>query len=528
MATDTGWFMRSPRAWRAACRTAASLWSGPRRCPEPSRQRRRAPRGSDARRRAAPPRDPRQRARQRRRLDRLRQIVVHARREAVVAVAGHRVGGQRDDRHRARPAPAAPGSPASPRGRRAPASARPSARRRSRRRAAAATAAAPLATVTTLCPPPCRKALIRYWLVALSSASSTRSGGMRPPPAPARRGARPRGRRRRPRRGSMKREDAAHARRARTAISPPISSTSCLADREPEAGAAGAPGQRVVDLHELLEDLAALLGGDADAGVARPRPAACRRPRRRHSRPAPRSSPASVNLVALLTQVGQDLAQPHRVGRRSAPARASATSQLERDALLRRRRRHQRHHLARSAAASRPPPRSAGSASPRAWRSRGCRSGSASSPCAEASAISARSRCFAAAARRASARAARAPRSSASGSRGSSPRGSATSPASPPRPPAGAGSSSSCRSTSAVTSQTSPTSRRVAVRRLVDRGHVADVPDLAVGPDDAVLRDEAPAPGHRLARLGEGARAVVGVHRPEPVGLAEEARRAPG
>ena len=84
----------------------------------------------------------------------------------------------------------------------------------------------------------------------------------------------------------------------------------------------------------------------------------------------------------------------------------------------------------------------------------------------------------------------RARRSSACGSRGSSPRGSATS----PRRRLGlepAQVSSSCRSTSAVTSQTSPTRRRDPSAPCVERRHVADVPDLAVRPDDPVLRDEA-------------------------------------
>ncbi len=60
------------------------------------------------------------------------------------------------------------------------------------------------------------------------------------------------------------------------------------------------------------------------------------------------------------------------------------------------------------------------------------------------------------------------------------------------------------------------------VGRLVDRGHVADVANLAVRSDDAVLRDEAAAPVRRLAGLGDRPRAVLRVQRRGPVRLAEE------
>ena len=212
------------------------------------------------------------------------------------------------------------------------------------------------------------------------------------------------------------------------------------ADGEPEPGAAGPPAQRVVRLHEILEDLLELRLGDADAGILdldrEHRP-----PRPRAGSPrAPCTSPRSVNLVALLRRLVSTC--------RSRIGSAKTRSRHARRPPRRRRprpfcfggRRHQLHHLVDQPAdvdvlladadllrlelgevedvvqdlqAGSAPRRARSSPAPAAAR---------------------------AGDRRASARGGRAPRSSACGSRGSWRRGSATSPSSPPRPRAGAGS----------------------------------------------------------------------------------------
>ena len=72
--------------------------------------------------------------------DRLRDVVVHAGLEALLAVALHRARGHRDDRRAPRRPPRARGCAASPRSRPCPASARPSARRRTAARSQASSA----------------------------------------------------------------------------------------------------------------------------------------------------------------------------------------------------------------------------------------------------------------------------------------------------------------------------------------------------------------------------------------------------
>ena len=89
-----------------------------------------------------------------------------------------------------------------------------------------------------------------------------------------------------------------------TPISPPISCDQLLADRQAQAGAAVLARRRVVGLRERLEQLAGLLVGQADAGVAAPRSAAaCRSARARRLRPSASISPRSVNLTALPTRL---------------------------------------------------------------------------------------------------------------------------------------------------------------------------------------------------------------------------------
>ena len=100
-----------------------------------------------------------------------------------------------------------------------------------------------------------------------------------------------------------------------TRICPPISSTSCLADRQAEAGAAVLAGGRRVGLGE----------GARRAGPRPPARCRCRCRRRRMissttSSPAlaltltrTTTSPRSVNLMALPTRLTQHLAEPVRV-----------------------------------------------------------------------------------------------------------------------------------------------------------------------------------------------------------------------
>ena len=318
----------------------------------------------------------------------------------------------------------------------------------------AATASAPFAATTTLCPAVPRKARIRYWFAAWSSARSTRSGrspGSARCPRRLRRGRRGH----HPRRADVKAEGAPHPGHAPDRDRAAHQLDDLPRDGEPQPGAAGAARQRAVGLDELLEDAVPVAPAvDADAGVLDldPERAAVGR--------VPAGAQADLAAVGELggvaDQVGQHLAQPHRVGqhplrhrridlgdvsaspfwavarRPSAPARRAPASRTATLSALSRIRRASSFEKSRMSFRI--------SSRLRAEIERDLRAFALLGP----------------AARRASARAARARRRAACGSRGSSRRGSATWRPSQPPPPAGARSAPRCRATSGVTSQTRP------------------------------------------------------------------------
>ena len=260
--------MRSPRAWRAgspgrraycpARDAVQTRRAGRRQCRDATRR--------DAAAASAAAADPRQRRGQRRRLDRLGQVVVHAGGEAFLAVAGHGVGGQRHDRH----PPRRPGQrPDRPRRREAVEHRHLHVHQHDvvaaagRRRDRGAAVGDRLHAVPAGMQEGADQILVGGVVLGEQHPERRlRVGGAR--------------RRRRvlgPRRAAgpgadREAEDAALARRARHRDLAAHQLDELLGDREPEAGAAGAPGERVVDLHELLEHLAGLPGGNADAGVA--------------------------------------------------------------------------------------------------------------------------------------------------------------------------------------------------------------------------------------------------------------------
>ena len=100
-------------------------------------------------------------------------VVVHAGRQAALAVALHRVGGHGDDRHARRRRARAAGSRRSPRGRPSRASARPSAPRRTARGPGVDRLAAVCHDATSW--PRSQEAHRELWLTGLSSASRMRT-----------------------------------------------------------------------------------------------------------------------------------------------------------------------------------------------------------------------------------------------------------------------------------------------------------------------------------------------------------------
>ena len=135
-----------PSACRRRPRTSGSARS-PRRAAPPASRARAAARSAGA---AAAPTHLRSTASSSSGVTGLRDVVVHAGLEALLAVALHGARGHRDDRQRAaRRASRARGSGAWPRSRPCPASARPSARRRSARRAQASSASLPFSASST-------------------------------------------------------------------------------------------------------------------------------------------------------------------------------------------------------------------------------------------------------------------------------------------------------------------------------------------------------------------------------------------
>ena len=114
-----------------------------------------------------------------------------------------------------------------------------------------------------------------------------------------------------------------------TPTSPPISSARLLADGEAEPRAAVLPRGGGVGLREGLEQLADLLGREADAGVlhleAQRRPPLALAPPCGRGR---RSSPFSVNLTAFVGEVDQDLPQPQRVAHAGRCGTSGSTSTI--------------------------------------------------------------------------------------------------------------------------------------------------------------------------------------------------------